>query len=183
MNWYARIAPFYNLICRPLYAQLRAAAVDALQLSGSECVVEIGCGTGLNIAALSKNSRQVIAVDCTAKMLDRAPQCFDNVEYVLGDSRAIASDSADAVLLCQVLNVTDDWRSVLDDAKRIVKAGGRIVIADVRPASGWLRFINGLAIPIADWSGAGNHRRNIWQECEGVTLLHRGFFCVRRCEV
>ena len=62
MNWYARIAPFYNLICRPLYAQLRTAAVDALQLSGNECVVEIGCGTGLNIAALSKKSRQVIAV-------------------------------------------------------------------------------------------------------------------------
>tara|TARA_B110000467_G_scaffold162201_2_gene184864 strand:+ start:339 stop:812 length:474 start_codon:yes stop_codon:yes gene_type:complete len=157
--------------------------VDALQLSGNECVVEIGCGTGLNIAALSKKSRQVIAVDCTAEMLSRAPQCFDNVEYVLGDSRSIVNDSADTVLLCLVLNVTDDWRGVLADAKRIVKTGGRIVIADVRPSSGRLKFLNGLAIPIADWSGAGNHRRNIWEECEGVTLLHRGFFCVRRCEV
>lgn len=183
MNWYARIAPFYNLICRPLYAQLRAAAVGALQLSGNECVVEIGCGTGLNIAALSKKSQQVIAVDCTAEMISRAPQCFDNVEYVLGDSRAIASDSSDAVLLCLVLNVTDDWRGVLTDAKRIVKRGGRIVIADVRPARGWLKSLNGLAIPLADLSGAGNHRRAIWEECEGVTLLHRGFFCVRRCEV
>jgi ubiquinone/menaquinone biosynthesis C-methylase UbiE len=183
MNWYARIAPFYNLICRPLYAQLRAAAVDALQLSGNECVVEIGCGTGLNIAALSKKSRQVTAVDCTSEMISRAPQYFDNVEYVLGDSRAIASDSADAVLMCLVLNVTDDWRGVLADAKRIVKTGGHIVIADVRPASGWLKFINWLAVPLADWSGSGNHRRAIWQECEEVTLLHRGFFCVRRCEV
>ncbi|MAU92676.1 MAG: hypothetical protein CMJ93_00480 [Planctomycetes bacterium] len=183
MNWYARIAPIYDLICRPLYAKLRAVAVDALQLSGNECVVEIGCGTGLNIAALSKKSRQVIAVDRTVEMLSRAPQCFDNTEYVLGDSRAIASDSADAVLLCLVLSVTDDWRGVLADAKRIVRTGGRIVIADVRPAGGRLKFINRLAIPLADWSGAGNHRRAIWEECEGVTLLHRGFFCVRRCEV
>jgi ubiquinone/menaquinone biosynthesis C-methylase UbiE len=157
--------------------------VDALQLSANECVVEIGCGTGLNIAALSKKSRQVIAVDYTAEMLDRAPQCFDNVEYVLGDSQAIASDSADAVLLCQVLNVTDDWRGVLDDAKRIVKTGGRIVIADVRPASGWLKLLNWLAMPIADWSGAGNHRRDIWEAHDGITLLHRGFFCVKRCKV
>lgn len=183
MNWYVRIAPVYDLICRPLYAKLRTAAVDALQLNANECVVEIGCGTGLNIAALSKKSRQVIAVDCTADMLDRAPQCFDNVEYLLGDSRAIASDSVDAALLCLVLNVTDDWRGVLADAKRIVKTGGRIVIADVRPASGRLKFINWLAIPIADWSGAGNHRRDIWEECDGVTVLDRGFFCVRRCEV
>jgi ubiquinone/menaquinone biosynthesis C-methylase UbiE len=183
MNWYARIAPFYNLICRPLYAQLRTVAVDALQLSGNECVVEIGCGTGLNIAALSRKSRQVIAVDHTAEMCDRAPRYFDNVEYVLGDSRSIASDSADAVLLCLVLNVTEDWRSVLADAKRIVKTGGRIVIADVRPASGWLKSINWLAMPIADWSGAGNHRRDIWEEHDGVTLLSRGFFCVRRCKI
>ena len=183
MNWYARIAPFYNLICRPLYAKLRSSAVDALQLRGSECVVEIGCGTGLNIAALSEKSRQVIAVDRTAEMLSRAPQCFDNVQYMLGESQAIISDSADAVLLCLVLNVTDDWRGVLADAKRIVKTGGRIVIADVRPVSGRLKFINRLAISLADWSGAGNHRRAIWEEYEGVTLLHRGFFCVRRCEV
>jgi len=151
-----------------------------------DVVLDLGAGGGKICYMASQivgPEGRVIGVDTTAEMLDRAPQCFDNVEYVLGDSRAIASDSADAALLCLVLNVTDDWRGVLADAKRIVKTGGRIVIADVRPASGRLKFINWLAIPIADWSGAGNHRRDIWEECDGVTVLDRGFFCVRRCEV
>lgn len=178
MNWYSRIAPIYDLVCRPLYWWLRRAALHALDLRANDVVIEIGCGTGLNVKGLARAASEVIALDCNEQMQRSAPQGLSNVNYVLGEPSAVADDSADKVLLCLVLNVADDWRNILAEAKRIVRPGGRIVIADARPLRGWWRWCNLLVVPIANWSGAADIRRDIWAECDEVRRFGGGYFSV-----
>jgi ubiquinone/menaquinone biosynthesis C-methylase UbiE len=153
-------------------------ALRRLNLQGNELLAEIGCGTGLNMKALAHGAGKVIALDHNSAMLKRAPRKFDNVSYVLGTPSVLADDSVDVVLLSLVLNIADDWHAVLEDCKRIVKPGGRIVIADVQPLRGVFRCCNFFVVPIANWSGAGDIRRNIWSECSELECFGGGYFAV-----
>ena len=84
---------FYYLIGYRLQAY-RKKAVKELQLKAGDTVVEIGCGTGLNLSVLQKTvgSRgRVIGVDATDTMLNRAKNKvkkndWQNVELVLDDA-------------------------------------------------------------------------------------------------
>jgi protein-L-isoaspartate(D-aspartate) O-methyltransferase len=62
----------------------------ALELSGTEKVLEIGCGSGYQAAVLSRVARQVITVECIEELAQTARIAladlgYDSVQVVVGD--------------------------------------------------------------------------------------------------
>jgi ArsR family transcriptional regulator len=101
-------------------------------------VGDLGCGTGQLTAALAPFVGSVIAVDRSGEMLQvarRRLREWPNVELRRGDLEALPiEDSAlDAATLVFVLHHVPDPATVLEDAARALKPGGRLLIADMLP--------------------------------------------------
>ena len=101
-------------------------------------VGDLGCGTGQVAAALAPWVRQVIAVDESAAMLQAARRRvreLTNVEVRRGDLERlpIADASLDAVTCVLVLHHLPAPELALAEAARVLRPGGRLLLADMMP--------------------------------------------------
>ncbi|HTN52197.1 MAG TPA: metalloregulator ArsR/SmtB family transcription factor [Anaeromyxobacter sp.] len=98
-------------------------------------VADLGCGTGALTAELAPHVRRVIAVDRSPAMLRaarRRTEPLENVELHEADLAALPLETGrcDAALLVLVLAYLEEPTSVLREAARILRPGGRLVVLD-----------------------------------------------------
>lgn len=108
-----------------------------LPLAGAR-VFEAGCGTGLNTEYLAKHTERVVAMDFSEAMLERARQRVgqSNVRFEVGDvtHRWPADDaSCDLVVITLVLEHVEFLTSVYEQARRVLRDGGLLYIAELHP--------------------------------------------------
>jgi len=101
-------------------------------------VGDLGCGTGQVASALAPFVARVIAVDRSGEMLQAARRRLRDLptaEVRRGELEAlpIADGELDAATLLLVLHHLPDPSAALSEAHRSLKAGGRLVIADMLP--------------------------------------------------
>lgn len=110
-------------------------------LEGGECVVDVGSGAGFDAfvagAAVGGEGR-VVGVDLTREMLARARATgvrlgAGNVEFRegLAEQLPVEDDWADVVIANGVINLCADKRAVLDEIRRVLRAGGWLQFADI----------------------------------------------------
>jgi len=99
-------------------------------------VADLGCGTGQVTAALAPHVRRVVGVDQSAAMLKAARRRtagLDNVELKQGSLEALPLDAGacDGALLLLALTYVEDPAAVLRETARVLRPGGRLVVADL----------------------------------------------------
>jgi SAM-dependent methyltransferase len=104
-------------------------------------VVDLGSGAGTDLliaAQMTGPTGRVIGVDMTPTMLERARQSatemgLRNVELHESLIEALPLDdaSADVVISNGVIDLVPDKDAVLDEIDRVLRAGGRLQVADV----------------------------------------------------
>ncbi len=112
------------------------------------CVLEIGCGPGRILRAISGAAARAIGVDVSDTACATARENLadrDNVEIVKNDGQGlgdIASDSVDLVVsfdVFQHIPTFEIQQAYLRETARVLKPGGKFVI-QVKTDSGWLRI-------------------------------------------
>jgi len=102
-------------------------------------VADLGCGDGYLALEAARFARQVIAVDRSRDVLDRARalaerRAIRNVEWRRGELEAvpIENESVDLVVFSQALHHAAEPSTALAEAARVLVPGGRLLVLDLR---------------------------------------------------
>lgn len=128
---------FYGLI--GIGKAYRAKTIKLLRLQRGDCIVELGCGSGINFPFIIEQigpEGRLIGVDISPKMLDCARQRVEregwkNVELVQGDvAEYVYPDGVKGMLATGVFGYIEDYDRVIKAVSQAILPGGRIVIMD-----------------------------------------------------
>lgn len=193
---YDLTANLYYLLGFREYAY-RRRAIEALSLGPGDTVVELGCGTGLNLPRLREavgDQGRVIGVDLTDAMLAQAAERvhaagWSNVELVQSDMTVYhLPTGTDGVISTFALTLVDRYEDVVHRAARQLRPGGRFVVLDFKEpdwAPEWLiRLAVALTAPFGVSRDLGaSHPWEAMQRAFSnldMTELYAGFAYVAR---
>ncbi|MGQ3041190.1 MAG: ArsR/SmtB family transcription factor [Brevundimonas sp.] len=140
--YFERIAPQWDRM-RSLYVCESAVEAAILKAAGEgpfERIVDLGTGSGRMLTLLGGRARMSIGLDLSQNMLNLARANvtragLDKIELRHGDifSTRLPKQSADLVMVHQVLHYLADPASAVAEASRLVAPGGRLIIVDFAP--------------------------------------------------
>lgn len=141
-SFYGRWAALYDPIARhlPRIGRVRRAAADACRLDPGDTVVEMGCGTGANLAYLRERvgpAGRVVGVDVTRPTLSVARERYADdpaVSLVHADAtRPPVAGPVDAVLGTFVSGMFADPAGAVHGWCDLAP-GGHVVLVDAAPS-------------------------------------------------
>lgn len=163
---YDRLAAIYGLFewvyLLPLVG-VRDQAIDALELSDGDAVLEIGCGSGKNFERLVSRigkSGKLFGVDISQGMLVRAQRLvrergWRNVALTRSGATGYGfDDPVRGVLFCFSYAAMRDRSVALERAWACLEPGGRCVIAERCVSEG---ILGRLRLPFANWFSRWTH--------------------------
>jgi ubiquinone/menaquinone biosynthesis C-methylase UbiE/DNA-binding transcriptional ArsR family regulator len=140
--YFAEVAESWDLL-KTLHvpeAAVEAAVLEQLGGRSVDLLIDLGTGTGRMLEVLAPAYKHGIGIDSSREMLAvarsrLAAAGLSNAQVRLGDIAALdpSIGPADVVVLHQVLHYFDDPGRMLAQARRLLKAGGEILIVDFAP--------------------------------------------------
>ena len=148
-NW---IAPVYDLFGILMESKARQRALEIAAIRNGEKVLEVALGTGLNFVELLKRNPEgwVDGIDVSTKMVEKARKRIyktgqKNYTLHLCDCRHLPfeDETFDVVMNQYLLDIlpVEDFIPILMEFKRVLKDGGRIVLANMTKGEKWLNQI------------------------------------------
>jgi chloramphenicol O-acetyltransferase type A len=156
---YARWAPDYDTTPNPMLRLVaRALAERVGSLSGS--ALELGCGTGRNLAWLAeRGAGHLLGVDFSPEMLEVAARRVPGAELLCHDLTQplpLQSQRFELVIISLVLEHLERPELVLAEAARVLAPGGRLLVLELHPEA----FAAGTRANFQDEGGD-----KVWMAC------------------
>lgn len=160
MDEYGRIARLYDPLVGPALLPIHRAMAGLAGAPGSS-LLDLCCGTGTLAGLGARLGLTVTGVDLSPHMLAVARAKRPGPAYLLADASALPlpDNRFDAVAVSFALHEKPfaTAAAILAEARRVVRDGGRILVADYRssgPDRGWL---TGRVVRLVERLAGENH--------------------------
>ena len=137
-------------LSRKYYLLGRDEMICAMAVPPGASVLELGCGTGRNLALVARRYPQarLYGVDISAEMLKNARRNVPGACLAVGDAThldgtaLLGAATFDHVFMSYTLSMIPDWVGALDQGARLLAPGGRLHVVDFgqqQGLPGWFR--------------------------------------------
>ena len=186
---YDRIASFYDLFGIMMASRARLRAIDLAAIQNGERILEVALGTGLSFVEILRRNPlgQVEGIDVSMRMLEKTKKRATrtgskNYTLFLCDCRHLPFEDGtfDIVMNQYLLDIlpVEDFVPILSEFKRVLKDGGRIVLANTTMGEKWINTlyekIYRLKPPLV--AGSRGVLAQPFLERIGFKSVHREFF-------
>ena len=132
-EWYNTIANSYD----ELYEEEQRKKLEIIkkELEGKKFKkgLDAGCGTGISTEYLLNFCEDVVAVDISEKMVEKAKRKLKNVKFLIKDLKDIDfKEEFDLIFCITVLQDDENPEKILEKLKEALKKDGLIVISVLR---------------------------------------------------
>jgi SAM-dependent methyltransferase len=138
----------------PFFAAQKERLHATLDLRAGQRVVDIGCGTGDDTAALARIGGAAIGVDRSRHLLAEARRRNPLIAFVVGDARRVPMGSAtvDRVCVDRVVQHLVDAGTALQEWRRVLRPGGVIAVFEPDVTSARIDGLDArVAEPVLAW--------------------------------
>lgn len=145
----------YAQYVAPTFVRLARRAVELAEIEAGQTVLDVGTGTGLAAFLAGERAGRdgaVIGLDASPAMLAVAGERsaavgYDFIRWQQGDAAQLtfADESFDAVLCVQVLMLLPRPDAALEEMRRVLVEGGRVVITlwGTKAGNEWIGILEG----------------------------------------
>lgn len=124
--------------------------LELLKPKAGQNILDLGCGTGGLTAEIAKTGANVIGLDSSAEMIQKAKNSYPNIEFILGNATDFSFDHQfDAVFSNAVLHWIKEPQKVLQCVFKALKPKG-IFVAEFGGKKNVETIINSLAQTIKE---------------------------------
>lgn len=131
---YTMALPVYDKIAG-IFSSQRKKSIDKLNIHADENILILGAGTGLDLPFLPLCG-SITAIDITPGMIHRLKKRAQKSGIVVnamimdGQKLSFPENTFDCVILHLIVAVIPDPVKCLQEAERVLKAGGRVAVFD-----------------------------------------------------
>ena len=164
---YRHTARWYDQMFGAMNAGLRGIGLKMFPPQAGMEVLDVGCGTGIQLASYQHSGCRVTGIDASPAMLQMARHRLgQGASLTVGDAAAMPypDQAFDLVLAATVLHEMPPRTraAALDEMKRVLRPGGSMLLIDfeagpVRPVRGW---ITRGVIAASEVAAGRSHHRN-----------------------
>lgn len=168
------------------YRPIHDAVLERLEGLSPDQVLDLGCGTGQLTERLCTTfpSAEVIGVDLSDGMLERAAERLDDVEtarsagFVRANAQCLplAPGTLDVITCTESFHWYDDQAAAVAELSRVLRPGGRLVIASIATVTGFADEAIQKATAVAGRQVRAIPKRKLRRllEAGGFDVTHQG---------
>ncbi|MGK9236488.1 methyltransferase domain-containing protein [Inquilinus limosus] len=126
----------------PLFLRAIDDYMDALALAGPESILDLGCGTGVAARVIARRPEiagPITAIDISGDLVARGRHAAEaeglggRIDFRVGDAHGLldfADGAFDVVVMHTLISHVAEPATVLAEARRLLRPGGRLVVFD-----------------------------------------------------
>ena len=135
---YDKWASTYDRDPNPLIAVEERVTLDVIGDVRGQRVLDLGCGTGRYCVLLARRGAELVGVDPSEEMLERARRKITaaypfELQQGTADKVGCPGGTFDLIVSALTLGHLPELGSALGEAARLLTEGGRLVISDIHP--------------------------------------------------
>ncbi|HEX7822376.1 MAG TPA: class I SAM-dependent methyltransferase [Sphingobium sp.] len=139
-------------LSRKYYLLGRDGLIRALAVPAGGSVLELGCGTGRNLALVARRypMARLYGVDISSEMLKSARRNAPTAHLAQGDATRLDTAALlgeatfDRIFMSYTLSMIPGWQGALDQAARLLAPGGQLHVVDFGQQEGLPRWFRAL---------------------------------------